>query len=46
MAAPKMCLDCNTVKFLAYEDARAQGWVSLLVDRWNDLWRCPWCSQR
>lgn len=41
-----MCLDCDRVTFLSFTDARARGWVSLFYDAFNDLWRCPWCSER
>lgn len=44
MAHPKMCLDCDRVTFMRATDAREKGWINLFWDAFNDLWRCPWCS--
>jgi hypothetical protein len=43
MAAPKVCVDCGRETQLSNKAAKARGWVNILVDAWNDLWRCPDC---
>jgi hypothetical protein len=46
MASPKMCIDCDRVTFIPTANARENGWVNLLTEAWNDLWRCPWCNHK
>jgi hypothetical protein len=45
MAAPKQCLDCERVTWLTASNAKSDGWISLFVGYWNDIWRCPRCAE-